>query len=170
MGNQFVCAYFKSDKSFSVIPKNRCALRGAFEVGEEVRVTWRGQGGSKQVYIGKIIKIANKGKGNLELLSLKINCFNHCLNNFLVSSLSNHVLTILSVCFGCDCNDVSVFCTEEKKVLDKFEGYCGQTMNKRQEEGCSEEVVLNELCQASLENFASENVANEEEGSDQKEV
>lgn len=57
------------------------------------------------------------------------------------------------------------FCTEEKKVLDKFEGYCGQTMNKRQEEGCSEEVVLNELCQASLENFASENVANEEEGS-----
>ena len=56
------------------------------------------------------------------------------------------------------------FRTVEKKVLDKFEGYW-ETTSKRQEEGYSEEVVLNELCQASLGNFPSENFANEDEGS-----
>ena len=69
------------------------------------------------------------------------------------------------MCYIYDCNDVFVFRREEKKGLNKFEGYCSQKINKRQEEGCSEEVVLNELCQASLENFASEAVANEDEGS-----
>ena len=48
MANQYVCAYFKSDKSFSVIPKSRCALRGGFEAGEEVEVTWRGPDNNKQ--------------------------------------------------------------------------------------------------------------------------
>ena len=67
MANQYICAYFKSDKSFSVIPKNRCALRGGLEVGEEVEVTWRGSEGNKQAYIGKIVKIADKRKCNLGL-------------------------------------------------------------------------------------------------------
>lgn len=30
MANLYVCIYFKSDKSFSVILKNRCSLGGAF--------------------------------------------------------------------------------------------------------------------------------------------
>lgn len=65
MANQYVCAYFKSDKSFSVIPKSRCALRGGFEAGEEVELTWRGPDNNKQAYIGKIVKIVDKSKISL---------------------------------------------------------------------------------------------------------
>ena len=75
MANQFVCAYFKSDKSFSVIPKNRCALRGEFEVGEEVEVTWREPEGNKQAYIGKIVKIAEKSKCKLIITLPRIMLF-----------------------------------------------------------------------------------------------
>ena len=54
--------------------------------------------------------------------------------------------------------------TGEKKVLDKFEEHCVQTMGKRQEEGYCEDVILNDLCLASLQNFTSKDTENKNEG------
>ena len=55
--------------------------------------------------------------------------------------------------------------TEDKKILDKFEEHCVKTMGKRQEEGCTEDVILNDLCQTSLQIFTSKDTENEKEGS-----
>ena len=35
----YICLYFYSDQSVSVVPKSRCVLRGPFEAGNEAEVT-----------------------------------------------------------------------------------------------------------------------------------
>ena len=57
----YSCLYFDSDQSLSTIPKSRCVLRGPFEAGQEAEVSWRGQNGEKQRYLGTILKTAKKG-------------------------------------------------------------------------------------------------------------
>ena len=52
----YTCIYFDSDKSLSMVPKRRYALRGPFEAGQEAEVNWGGQR-----FIGVILKTANKG-------------------------------------------------------------------------------------------------------------
>ena len=60
MANQYVCAYFKSDKSFSVIPKNRCALRGGCQVGEEVEVSCEDQKATSKPTLAQLSKQLTK--------------------------------------------------------------------------------------------------------------
>ena len=45
--------------------------------------------------------------------------------------------------------------TEEKKILEKFEDHCVKIMGKRREEGYSEDEILKDLCQATLQNLNS---------------
>ena len=56
--------------------------------------------------------------------------------------------------------------TEDMKALDKFAEHCVQTMSKRQEEGCTEALIWNDLCQTSLQKFPSKDThENKKEGS-----
>ena len=47
--------------------------------------------------------------------------------------------------------------TEEKKILENFEDHCVKIMGKRREEGYSEDEIIKDLCQATLQNFNSTN-------------
>lgn len=58
----YACLYFDCDKSVSVLPKNKCKLRGPFKVKSEVDVDWRDENGNKERLVATIIKVEGKGK------------------------------------------------------------------------------------------------------------
>ena len=61
----FACLYFDSDKSVSVLAKNKCRVRGTegkFEVQSEVHVDWPDENGNKKRLLATILKIEGKGK------------------------------------------------------------------------------------------------------------
>ena len=58
--------YFDGDKNLSLVPQSKCILRQSFEEGNEVEVSWKNKKGTKQLWLGVVVKIASKG--NCEIL------------------------------------------------------------------------------------------------------